>query len=80
MENFAGLDVSLDETAICIVDGTGRIVREARAGSEPEVFIAFFGACGMKLKQIGLEACSLSAWLHAGLTEMGLPAICIEAR
>ena len=80
MEYFAGLDVSLEETAICVVDETGRIVREARAASEPEALVAFFGACGIKLKRVGLEACSLSAWLHAGLAEAGLPAICIEAR
>jgi len=80
MEYFAGLDVSLEETAICIVDETGRIVREARAVTEPEAVVAFFGACGMKLKRVGLEACSLSAWLHAGLMEAGLPVICIETR
>ena len=80
MEYFAGLDVSLEETAICIVDEAGRIVREARAASEPEALVAFFGACGMTLMRVGLEACSLSAWLHAGLTEAELPAICIEAR
>jgi len=55
-------------------------VREARAASEPETLAAFFGACGMTMDRIGLEACSLTAWLHAGLTEAGLPAICIEAR
>ena len=70
----------MEETAICIVDETGRIIREARAASEPEALVAFFGACEMTLKRVGLEACSLSAWLHAGLTEAGLPAICIEAR
>ncbi|MBK1660673.1 IS110 family RNA-guided transposase [Paracraurococcus ruber] len=80
MGYFAGLDVSLDETAICIVDESGRIVREARAASEPDVLVAFFGACGMAMERVGLEACSLTAWLHAGLTEAGLPAICIEAR
>jgi len=80
MGYFAGLDVSLEETAICIVDDAGQIVREARVSSEPEVLVAFFGACGMKMERIGLEACSLTAWLHAGLTEAGLPAICIEAR
>ena len=80
MEYFAGLDVSLEETAICIIDEGGRIVREARAASEPEALVAFFGACGVEMHRIGLEACSLTAWLHAGLTEAGLPAICIEAR
>jgi len=76
---FAGLDVSLEETAICIVDDAGRIVRESRVASEPEALVAFFKACGTKMERIGLEACSLTAWLHAGLTEAGLPAICIEA-
>ncbi len=80
MGYFAGLDVSLEETAICIVDDAGQIVREVRASSEPEALVAFFGACGMTMQRVGLEACSLTAWLHAGLTEAGLPAICIEAR
>jgi len=77
---FAGLDVSLEETAICIVDDAGRIVREARAASDPDVLAGFFAGCGMKLERVGLEACSMAAWLHAGLTEAGIPAICIEAR
>ena len=80
MGYFAGLDVSLEETAICIVDDVGRIVREARAASEPEALVAFFAGCGMTIERVGLEACSLTAWLHAGLTEAGLPAICIETR
>ena len=77
---FAGLDVSLEETAICIVDDTGRIVREARVASEPEALVTFFAACGMAMERVGLEACSLTAWLHTELTAAGLPAICIEAR
>lgn len=64
MGYFAGLDVSLEETAICIVDDAGCIVREARAASEPEALIAFFKTCGMKMERVGLEACSLTAWLH----------------
>src|SRR3954447_4974389 len=80
MGYFAGLDVSLEETAICIVDDAGRVVREARVASEPEALVAFFDACGMKMERVGLEACSLAAWLQAGLAEAGLPAICIEAR
>ena len=80
MGYFAGLDVSLEETTICVVDEAGRIVREARAVSEPEALDEFFRASGMQMERIGLEACSLSAWLPAGLTQAGLPAICIEAR
>jgi len=80
MEYFAGLDVSLEETAICIVDDTGLIVREARIASEPEALVAFFRASGMAMKRVGLEACSLTAWLHQALTEAGIAAICIETR
>ena len=80
MGYFAGLDVSLEETAICIVDEAGHIVREARSASEPDALVAFFGACGLEMERVGLEACSLTAWLHAGLTEAGLAAICIETR
>jgi transposase len=77
---FAGLDVSLEETAICIVDDAGRIVREARAASEPDALLAFFKALGMTMERVGLEACSLTAWLHQELSKAGMPAICIEAR
>ena len=80
MKYFAGLDVSLEETSICIVDETGRIVREFRAASEPEALIAALRITGLALERIGLEACSLTAWLHEGLTQAGLLAICIETR
>jgi transposase len=80
MSYFAGLDVSLEETAICIIDDEGRIVREARVASEPDALVAFFNALGMTMERVGLEACSLTAWLHQALTEAGIVAICIEAR
>src|SRR3954452_20629277 len=78
MNYYAGLDVSLEETAICVVDGSGLIVKEVRAASEPEALIAALKAIDVPLERIGLEACSLSAWLHDGLCAAGLPAICIE--
>jgi transposase len=80
VEYFAGLDVSLEETAICIIDDVGRIVREARAASEPGALVAFFKSSGLVMRRVGLEACSLTAWLHQGLAEAGIAAICIEAR
>jgi transposase len=70
---FAGLDVSLEETAICIIDETGSIVREARVVSEPDALVSFFDALGMTLERVGLEACSLTAWLHQGLSRSGDP-------
>src|SRR4051812_46656111 len=80
MNYYAGLDVSLEETAICVVDGSGLIVKEVRAASEPEALIAALKAIDVPLERIGLEACSLTAWLHDGLRDAGLPAICIETR
>ena len=80
MKHFAGLDVSLEEIAICVVDGEGRIVREARVASEPEALVAFFRGLGLAVERIGLEACSLAAWLHEGLVAAGLPVVCIETR
>jgi transposase len=80
MDYYAGLDVSLEETAICIVDEAGSIMGELRAASEPQALIVALNGLDLPLKRIGLEACSLTAWLHDGLTEAGLPALCIETR
>lgn len=80
MDHYAGLDVSLEETAICVVDRTGRIVKEMRAASEPEALVGALRGLDVSLERIGLEACSLTAWLHDELRAAGLPAICIETR
>jgi transposase len=80
MNYYAGLDVSLEETAICVVDGAGLIVKEARAASEPAALAAALNQLDLPLERVGLEACSLTAWLHDGLREAGLPVICIETR
>jgi transposase len=74
------LDVSLEETAICVVDAAGLIVKELRAASEPEALVTALLAMNLPLERIGLEASSLSAWLHDELRAAGLPAICIETR
>jgi transposase len=80
MKYFAGLDVSLDETAVCIVDEDGVVVRESKVASEPDDVHAWITAAGVTLTRLGLEAGPLSPWLHAGLRAAGLPAICIETR
>src|SRR5262245_27810050 len=80
MKYFAGLDVSLEETAICVVDEIGRIVQERRAASEPQALYEALSWIDLPLERIGLEACSLAAWLHDGLCAEGLPVICIETR
>jgi hypothetical protein len=61
MEHFAGLDVSVKETSVCIVDDTGRIVREVKVASEPEALLQVLANPAYRFKRIGLEAGPLSA-------------------
>src|SRR6516225_2200978 len=80
MDHFAGLDVSVKETSICIVDGAGRIVRETKVASEPEALLAVLANPAYHFERIGLEAGPLSQWLYSALAEAGLPVICVETR
>ena len=56
MDHYAGIDVSLEQSSVCVVDATGRIVREAKVASEPEVLIGFLRGLALPLARIGLEA------------------------
>jgi transposase len=80
MDHYAGIDVSLECSAVCVVDATGKIVREARVASEPEALIAWFGALGFGLERIGLEAGPLSQWLYAAMRGAGLAVELLETR
>jgi transposase len=80
MDSFAGLDVSVKETSVCIVDETGKIVREVKVASEPDALLAVLRSPAYRFKRIGLEAGPLSQWLFSSLAEAGLPVICVETR
>ena len=80
MDYFAGLDVSVKETSVCIVDETGRIVREMKVPSEPAALLQVLSSDNYRIKRVGLEAGPLSQWLFSGLAEVGLPVICVETR
>jgi transposase len=80
MNTFVGLDVSVKETSICIVDETGRIIRETKVASEPDALLQVLAQPVYRLKRIGLEAGPLSQWLFGALAEAGLPVICVETR
>jgi len=80
MDHFAGLDVSVKDTSVCIVDDTGRIVREVKVASEPEALLAVLKNPAYRFKRIGLEAGPLSQWLFSALAEAELPVICVETR
>jgi transposase len=80
MEHYAGIDVSLEYSAVCVVDQSGKIVREAKVASEPEALIGWFGSPGLGLERIGLEAGPLSQWLFAAMREAGLAVELLETR
>ncbi|MCC8960638.1 IS110 family transposase [Bradyrhizobium sp. Pear77] len=80
MNYFAGLDVSLRLTAICVVDGDGNVVREGVADTEPEMLVSWLKDTGLAFSRIGLEAGQCSSWLHKGLALAGFPVVCVETR
>src|SRR4051794_2247532 len=80
MDHCAGIDVSLQQSSVCVVDAAGRIIREAKVASEPEAPVRFFRELGVPLARVGLEAGPLSQRLHAGLTGAGLEAVPLETR
>lgn len=67
-------------SSVCIVEGTGTIIRETKVASEPDAVVALVGSLGFAVKRIGLEAGPLSQWLHAGLMQAGYDAVLLETR
>ncbi len=80
MEHYAGLDVSLELTSVCVMNAQGEVVREAKVASEPEALIRFLRGEQWGIARIGLEAGPLSQWLHAGLVAAGFAAVLLETR
>jgi transposase len=80
MDHYAGIDVSLEASSICMVDGAGKIVREAKLASEPSALIGWFASLGLDVVRIGLEAGPLSQWLYAAMKEAGLAVELLETR
>ena len=80
MTYYAGIDVSLEYSSVCVVDGAGKIIREQRIASEPEALIAWFRGLGFGLERIGLEAGPMSQWLHAAMRAAGLAVELLETR
>jgi len=80
MEHYVGLDVSLKQTAICVVDQAGKVVCEGMVISDPEAIAAFVNSKAPRAVRIGLETGPTATWLWSELNRMGLPIICIDAR
>lgn len=80
MKCYAGLDVSLKEISICVVDSDGEIMAYGNASADAEGVAGWLRNRSLKPKRIVHESGRLSIWLQRGMAEIGLPAICIDAR
>src|SRR5215471_12781468 len=80
MNHYAGIDVSLKSSSVCVVEADGKIVREAMVASEPEALIAWFSEFGFEVTRIGLEAGPQSQWLYAAMRQAGLAVDLLETR
>ena len=80
MAHFVGLDVSVKETSVCVVDDTGKAILEQKVPTEPADIIALLSSLGVTYGRIGIEAGPLSQWLVNALTAADLPVICVETR
>jgi len=80
VEHYAGLDVSLKQTSVCVVDAQGQVVREAKVASEPGALVGWLCAPELGIARVGLEAGPLSQWLHAGLVAAGFATVLLETR
>ena len=74
MNYYVGIDVSLEASSLCVVDGDGKIIREDKVASEPEALINWLRALKLDLARIGLEAGPLSQWLYTALRQAGFSA------
>src|SRR5260221_2448761 len=80
MVHFVGLDVSVKETSVCVVDDAGMVILEQKVPTEPDGIIALLTSLGVSFGRIGIEAGPLSQWLVNALTAAELPVICVETR
>ena len=80
MAHFVGLDVSVKETSVCVVDDAGKVVCERKVPTEPDDIAVLLTSVGGNYVRVGIEAGPLSQWLVNGLSEAGLPVICVETR
>lgn len=80
MGQYVGLDVSQKETAVCVVDESGRVTFEGRAKSDPGALAALLAKKAPQAERVGFETGAMSSWLWHELKRIGLPVVCIDAR
>jgi transposase len=73
MDYYAGIDVSLEWSSVCVVNAKGEVMKEVKVESDPEALVAFF-------RSLGFAVTPLSQWLYAGLTQAGFETTLLETR
>ena len=79
MAYYAGIDVAMERSALCVIDAKGAIVLEKSIGTDPDTILEALQPFATCLKRVGHETGSLAPWLHKELQQRGLPVICMEA-
>lgn len=80
MDHYTGLDISMKETAICIVDEKGKIIKEGKTLTDPSMIAAYLAQTGLSIKKVALESGCLSHWLIEQLRKLNVPVICVDSR
>jgi transposase len=80
MSHYAGLDVSMNTTFICIVNEEGKVVKELESASTPEAIGSCLSATELQIEKIGLESGCLTHYLKKGLQKMGFEVVGMESR
>jgi transposase len=80
MEQYVGIDVSLEQSSVCVMDRAGQILRETKVPSDPEALLLFLERLDHPVTLLGMEAGPLSQWLHAGLAAAGVEVVLMETR
>jgi transposase len=80
METFVGLDVSLKETSVCVLNQQGMCVFEGKVASEPKAIAGLIRKHARGVVRVGLESGPTSVWLTHTLLAEGLPVVCLDAR
>jgi transposase len=80
MRYYTGLDISMKETAVCIVDEAGKVIKEGTVPTDPKSISTFIKKTNLAVSKVALESGCLSHWLAKGLQQLNIPAICVDAR
>jgi len=80
MKTFIGIDVSLESSAVCVLDEHGQVVKRAQIASEPESLVGLIKGLPWQVEAVGMEAGPLSQWLHAGLAKADIGLTLMETR